>query len=146
MRLLTASTVISLLLNLNNAYYLAWHGLEWNNASIWCQSYCGSHLASVHSPLEYINMIDLIDNVYPYIYTRTWIGLNDIEKTDVWVWSDGTPFDFGNIPATNSHLIVRGTYPWRSNEPDYNDSIDTCVAIETGSNYPTSNSKRWVDR
>mmetsp|Transcript_2518 Transcript_2518/g.4843 ORF Transcript_2518/g.4843 Transcript_2518/m.4843 type:complete len:795 (+) Transcript_2518:117-2501(+) len=127
-----------------HAYYLSLHALEWANASAWCQTFCGSHLASVHSTGDNDALLTLIDRMYPQIYTRAWIGLNDIANSDDWVWSDGSQFDYGNV-RDEFNRIIPGLYPWRSNEPDFNKSSDECVAIEVGS-LQSGQSQRWVDR
>eukprot|EP01083_Nonionella_stella_P206171 750126_1 len=130
--------------DINSAFYLGLHALEWLNASNYCESFCNSNLASIHSEDDHLKTLSLIDH-NPYIYTRVWLGLNDIQKSDTWVWSDNSVFNFGGIKDITTELIIRGTYPWRSDEPDYNDS-DQCVALEVGSNYVGSNSRKWVDR
>lgn len=106
-----------------------------------------SHLVSIHSESEYASALNTLDN-NPYVYTRVWTGLNDINITDIWEWSDGSPFDYGNItdPLSTQNYLLKGNGPWRSDEPDYNDS-DNAVAIEVGSKYASRyNSRSWVDR
>lgn len=55
-----------------------------------------------------------------------------------WQWDDGTPFDYGSTTDSNGY-VLRGEYPWRSNEPDIN-STDNFVAIEATRN------NEWVDK
>eukprot|EP01083_Nonionella_stella_P070412 188344_1 len=137
-------TLIYTLLSTTKAYHLSLHSLEWQNASNYCQSYCKSTLASVHSREDHLTTLDII-NRNPSVYTRVWTGLNDIKFSDSWEWSDGSLFDFGHIKDTTTGKVIRGTYPWRSDEPDYNDT-DQCVALEVGWLYPGYTSGRWIDR
>eukprot|EP01084_Bolivina_argentea_P118153 209692_1 len=139
MRLVSIWIIFVSILNISNGFYLSTHALEWINASNYCLSYCNSHLASIHSASDHLKTLDIISR-NPKIYTRVWLGLNDIVTSDHWEWSDGSPFDFGGSINTATGLLIKGQYPWRGDEPDFNDA-DQCVALEVGSDYFGS----WVD-
>ncbi|XP_015748259.1 PREDICTED: C-type lectin domain family 4 member M-like [Acropora digitifera] len=87
-------------------------GLNWDNARSYCLSYNGD-LASVSNRSE-----------MDFIKTKTskaareyfWIGLNDRRKENVFVWSDGTPYN---------KSIYSNWYP---NEPNDSGGED-CVEL-----------------
>eukprot|EP01083_Nonionella_stella_P233676 823062_1 len=135
---------LSTIFDINNAFHLNLHALEWLNASNYCQSFCNSNLASIHSRDAHLKTLDLIDH-NPYIYTRVWLGLNDIKTSDTWEWSDGSDFNFGSIKNRRTGLIRQGNYPWRGDEPDYNNN-DQGLALEVGSQFAASNTRKWIDR
>ena len=63
--------------------------LSWEDASTSCQSH-GWELASIHSQ-------DENDEVYSLINNRAaWIGLNDIDSENNWIWTDGSNVDYKN--------------------------------------------------
>ena len=94
-------------------------GLNWENARNYCLSY-GGDLVSVSSRSEtdFINSHkSKAENEY------FWIGLNDRHEENVFVWSDGTPYD-------------KSIYSnWLPNEPNSQGDED-CVDL-----YPT----QWND-
>ncbi|XP_026103534.1 galactose-specific lectin nattectin-like [Carassius auratus] len=64
----------------------------WINAEKTCQDFNG-HLASIHSHEEYV----FIQNLIRYTTngaTRAWIGANDAVHEGVWLWSDGSKFNY----------------------------------------------------
>ncbi|KAI4879714.1 hypothetical protein NFI96_013867 [Prochilodus magdalenae] len=64
------------------------------------QQYCvslGGHLASVHSSEEYSFIQSLVGN------SQAWLGATDVAQVGVWVWTDGSAFDYIN---------------WNSGEPN----------------------------
>ena len=64
-------------------------GLNWDNARSYCLSY-GGDLASVSNKSE----MDFIANKTSKAGIGDfWIGLNDRRKENVFVWSDGTPYN-----------------------------------------------------
>eukprot|EP01084_Bolivina_argentea_P025008 46543_1 len=127
--------LLSTVFDITNAFYLSLHTFKWPNASTYCQSYCNSDLASIHSEEDHLKTVDLI-NRNDYVYEQTWLGLNDIATTDLWVWSDASDFNFGNIRNSATGKIQMGSYPWRIDEPDpYKTSQG--VALENG---------QWIDR
>eukprot|EP01083_Nonionella_stella_P144123 449387_1 len=65
---------------------------SWYDAEEACLNNYGTHLASIESNLQQCSEYDII-----------WIGLNDLNKEDVFEWSDGT---------TSSYLN------WRTGEPN----------------------------
>ena len=122
-----------LLIYINNAYYLSLNSLKWKNASRYCQTYCNTHLASIHNEDNYQDAIDQIQ-MNTYIINDVWIGLNDIIESDTYQWSDGTSFKFGNQMNSDGY-IIRGSYPWAKDEPTPSAlSNDQCVAIDIETN------------
>ncbi|KAM9717625.1 type-2 ice-structuring protein-like isoform 2-T2 [Menidia menidia] len=91
---------------------LTWAGAEKNCLSL------NANLASVHSPREYQFVRDLVKLVARGS-PRTWIGASDCQEDDVWLWSDGTGFDFSL---------------WADGQPDHSGS---CTQINVG--------KKWDD-
>lgn len=62
---------------------------KWASARRYCRD-LGADLASIHSKSELNDLQSKIresDDMY-------WIGLNDREIEENWVWSDGTPVDY----------------------------------------------------
>uniref|UniRef100_A0A8P4GI52 C-type lectin domain-containing protein n=2 Tax=Dicentrarchus labrax TaxID=13489 RepID=A0A8P4GI52_DICLA len=66
--------------------------LTWAEAEKKCLS-MGANLASVHSANEYLEIQMIISRVTKG-FGRTWLGGTDCQKEGVWLWSDGTPFDY----------------------------------------------------
>uniref|UniRef100_A0A667YV90 C-type lectin domain-containing protein n=1 Tax=Myripristis murdjan TaxID=586833 RepID=A0A667YV90_9TELE len=89
------------------------------------QHFClqsGANLASVHSLDEYKFMQDLV-LARTGEYTRTWIGGSDAIQNNVWMWSDGSRFDFQG---------------WGWGEPNNHQGRESCVEINYGGT-------RWND-
>ncbi|XP_067380385.1 type-2 ice-structuring protein-like [Channa argus] len=66
--------------------------LTWAKAEKNCQS-MGANLASVHNADEYHDIQKLIAKV-THGFGRTWLGGSDCQKEGIWLWSDGTPFNY----------------------------------------------------
>ena len=65
--------------------------LNWNQAEECCVAW-GGHLASIHSS-DVNTVLNSIRNQDRW----TWIGLSDTANDGVYVWTDGTPFDYENF-------------------------------------------------
>ncbi|XP_071324754.1 hepatic lectin-like [Trachinotus anak] len=91
----------------NNCYYASEKGVvkTWQNSRKDCQEK-GADLVIITTRAELDFVVKL--------YTRTWIGLSDIEQEGKWEWVDGT--DLGN-----------GGF-WQSGEPN-NHGHEDCVEI-----------------
>ncbi|XP_070710716.1 type-2 ice-structuring protein-like [Pempheris klunzingeri] len=68
--------------------------MSWAKAEKNCQS-MGGNLASVHNVQEYHEIQRLIVSI-TYDYKPTWIGGSDAQEEGVWLWSDGTLFQYKN--------------------------------------------------
>ncbi|XP_038554000.1 ladderlectin-like [Micropterus salmoides] len=66
--------------------------MTWAQAEKNCES-MGGNLASVHNLLEYHEIQRLIMSA-SYENKETWIGGSDAQEEGVWLWSDGTPFNY----------------------------------------------------
>ncbi|CAL8326940.1 unnamed protein product [Lota lota] len=67
---------------------------------IQAQSHCmfeGGSLVSVHSQKEDRFLQELTLEAMPR-FPLTWIGANDCIQMGVWMWSDGSVFDYDNFP------------------------------------------------
>ncbi|XP_041654456.1 galactose-specific lectin nattectin-like [Cheilinus undulatus] len=73
-------------------YMFNFNKMDWADAERFCTT-IGGNLASIHSKSEY----DLLENA---LLTTTgrhmniWLGGYDAAKEGVWLWSDGSHFDF----------------------------------------------------
>ena len=65
--------------------------LNWNQAEDCCIAW-GGHLASIHS-----NDTNTILNSIRNQNRWTWIGLSDTANDSVYVWTDGTQYDYENF-------------------------------------------------
>ena len=74
-----------------NCYAHVDDNLNWNQAEDCCVAW-GGHLASIHSYDDNI-LLNSIRNQDRF----TWIGLSDIANDSVYVWTDGTPFNYNNF-------------------------------------------------
>ncbi|XP_043112668.1 ladderlectin-like [Puntigrus tetrazona] len=83
----------------------------WIDAEIMCQDFDG-HLASVHSHEEYIFIQNLIRHSTQQT-TRAWLGGHDAVHDGVWLWSDGSKFNF---------------QIWAPGEPN-NDGNEDCIEM-----------------
>ena len=98
---------------------------NWEISGALCRIQYGTELASLHSNDDYDEAKSIVDDAG----TSAWIGLNDMDTEDTFIWSDGTPFDFGTS-SSNS----KGTYPWYPGQPDNCDQCnpdfeEDCVEI-----------------
>ncbi|KAM6981883.1 galactose-specific lectin nattectin-like [Tautogolabrus adspersus] len=65
---------------------------EWSDAERHCTS-LGGNLASIQTSGEYNFLRGLIHKA-TNTHKETWVGGYDSPKTNVWLWSDGSQFDF----------------------------------------------------
>ena len=132
--------ILSLILlqaHISNAYYLSYNGIWWQDAEAFCVDHCNSHLASIHNDKQYTEIKTLIttDSLLSITYSTGdgyWIGLNNSTLTNTYVWTDGTPFDFGSD-------ISGGAYPWLPNEPSISHPY-TQLQVDTVN---TTNNLKW---
>uniref|UniRef100_A0AAY5KM61 C-type lectin domain-containing protein n=1 Tax=Esox lucius TaxID=8010 RepID=A0AAY5KM61_ESOLU len=114
------------------SFYYGWfqHGSRYfrfiNTAKTWAKSehHCvqmGGNLASVHNSVEYL-FIKALVLVQTGGFPVTWIGGYNLDEVSLWLWSDGSRFDFTN---------------WAHKEP--NSGFGNCLQI----NYGTEN--LWDD-
>ncbi|XP_053271883.1 galactose-specific lectin nattectin [Pleuronectes platessa] len=66
--------------------------LKWSEAEEKCVS-MKANLVSVHSTAEYNSIHSLIRRSSTR-NDRTWIGGTDCQMEQIWLWSDGTAFDY----------------------------------------------------
>lgn len=108
-----------------DSYHFVDIRLNWTLAETYCQDICNSHLASIHSESEFDEISALVDVSIGY-NARAWFGLNDMVNELYFVYTDGTPFNFGNNTATP------GNYPWARDSPaddNSNGNQDCCNLI-----------------
>ena len=74
-----------------NCYISVNTATTWQSAEDACVEWDG-HLASIHSDLENYAVSSIRDK-----RTMNWIGLSDAANDGVYVWTDGTPFDYNNF-------------------------------------------------
>uniref|UniRef100_A0A8C9Z632 C-type lectin domain-containing protein n=1 Tax=Sander lucioperca TaxID=283035 RepID=A0A8C9Z632_SANLU len=77
---------------------------------IFCKA-AGGNLASVHSEEEYSFLKTYINQVSGVI-ERTWMGGFDSVQEGVWMWSDGSTFDYKS---------------WAPGQPDNTDGVENCL-------------------
>uniref|UniRef100_A0A8C6TA81 C-type lectin domain-containing protein n=1 Tax=Neogobius melanostomus TaxID=47308 RepID=A0A8C6TA81_9GOBI len=68
--------------------------LTWTEAEKSCKSH-GANLASIHSAEENAFVVDLIKKATGE-NRWTWIGGQDAVKENLWMWSDGSVWDYSN--------------------------------------------------
>ncbi|XP_052701321.1 macrophage mannose receptor 1-like [Crassostrea angulata] len=95
-------------ITIDNNCFKVFENSTWTNARAYCRG-IGADLASIHSEAELNDLQSKIrksGDMY-------WVGLNDREKEEYWVWSDGTPVVYApwmdnrivNLNA-NEHCVV----------------------------------------
>ncbi|XP_031150881.1 galactose-specific lectin nattectin-like isoform X2 [Sander lucioperca] len=87
-------------------------GKSWTDAEIFCLS-AGGNLASVHSEEEYFFLRDFIRRVSG-ANRISWIGGFDSVKEGVWMWSDGSIFDYKQ---------------WAAGEPNNLGGVEHCLEM-----------------
>ncbi|KAK3530687.1 hypothetical protein QTP86_032198, partial [Hemibagrus guttatus] len=87
---------------------------SWAEAEIYCQV-LGGNLASVHSnqTQAFLKRMGKISGSYK----RTWIGAQDATQNSIWLWSDGSTFDFS---------------AWHSGEPNHAGGREHCIEMNYG--------------
>ncbi|XP_034424867.1 ladderlectin-like [Hippoglossus hippoglossus] len=73
-------------------YYYVSAKLNWAEAEVNCLT-MNANLASVHSSSEY-RSIQRVITKGSKVSGRTWIGGTDCQIEGIWLWSDGTAFDY----------------------------------------------------
>ncbi|XP_047194663.1 ladderlectin-like isoform X1 [Hippoglossus stenolepis] len=73
-------------------FYYVPDPLNWAEAEKKCQT-MNANLASVHSSSEYRSIQMMIAKI-THGFGRTWIGGTDCQMEGIWLWSDGTAFDY----------------------------------------------------
>ncbi|XP_070996125.1 ladderlectin-like [Oncorhynchus clarkii lewisi] len=99
-----------------------------DNTRTWllAERYCvhfGANLASIHSSEEYHFVQELII-LQTEDFTPAWIGGFDAVQNRVWLWSDGSRFDYRN---------------WLTGEPNNVGGREPCMMMNDGGE------KRWND-
>uniref|UniRef100_I3KC15 C-type lectin domain-containing protein n=1 Tax=Oreochromis niloticus TaxID=8128 RepID=I3KC15_ORENI len=89
---------------------------NWTDAESSCET-LGGHLASFHSTAEYTFIRGLIYTAAGS-YKEAWVGGRKNVSETVWMWSDGSQFNFIN---------------WASGEPN-NSGGNNCIQINYGDN------------
>ena len=74
-----------------NCYISVNTATNWQRSEDSCVEW-GGHLASIHSDVENYAVSSIRDK-----RTMNWIGLSDTTSDGVYVWTDGTPFDYNNF-------------------------------------------------
>uniref|UniRef100_A0A3B3X957 C-type lectin domain-containing protein n=1 Tax=Poecilia mexicana TaxID=48701 RepID=A0A3B3X957_9TELE len=99
--------------------------LDFNVVLFFSQSDCislGANLASIHSSGEHIFLKELV-NSKKGSYQRTWVGGHDAVKEGVWMWSDGSKFDYTK---------------WGSGEPNNVAGNEHCMEINIAGEHDQS--------
>uniref|UniRef100_A0A8C6UL31 C-type lectin domain-containing protein n=1 Tax=Neogobius melanostomus TaxID=47308 RepID=A0A8C6UL31_9GOBI len=86
--------------------------LTWTNAEKSCQSH-GANLASIHSIEENKFIVDLIKKATGE-NRQTFIGGHDAVQDNLWMWSDGSVWDYAN---------------WGKGEPNNAAGKENCLEI-----------------
>ncbi|XP_047448240.1 galactose-specific lectin nattectin-like [Mugil cephalus] len=66
--------------------------MTWADSEKYCETQ-GANLASVHNANEYHHIQFMIRKA-THGFGRTWLGGSDCQKEGIWLWTDGTPFDY----------------------------------------------------
>lgn len=101
--------------------YLADYGTyrTWMDAEAYCNSF-GGHLASIHSQAEEDFLYSLLGAV-----SITWLGATDKNQEGVFVWTDGSDWDYSN---------------WDSGEPNQGPGDGDCLG------FYLDGTRAWYDR
>ncbi|XP_039674880.1 galactose-specific lectin nattectin-like [Perca fluviatilis] len=94
------------------------HAKRWIDAEHFCKA-AGGNLASVYSEEEYVFLKTFINQVTGE-NRRTWIGGFDSVKEDMWMWSDGSTFDYKS---------------WAPGQPDNIDGVEHCLEMNFQDNW-----------
>uniref|UniRef100_A0A3B4YG67 Type-2 ice-structuring protein-like n=1 Tax=Seriola lalandi dorsalis TaxID=1841481 RepID=A0A3B4YG67_SERLL len=73
---------------------------SWGKAEKHCQV-IGGHLASVHNAAEYRKIQKMILKATRG-FPQTWLGGSDCQDEAIWLWSDGTPFNYMHCGTFNN--------------------------------------------
>ncbi|XP_030636021.1 ladderlectin-like isoform X2 [Chanos chanos] len=86
--------------------------VTWSDAELSCLN-SGGNLASVHTFEEYTFLQKIVQATAGKM-AEAWIGAQDATQENVWLWSDGSRFDY--------------TY-WAPRQPDNAGGIEDCVQM-----------------
>ncbi|KAF3696632.1 Galactose-specific lectin nattectin [Channa argus] len=81
----------------DHCYVFYFDAKEWAEAEVACID-IGGNLASIHTKEQYTFIKDMIKRLTGKD-GPTWVGGHDAVKEGVWLWSDGSKFDFKLWPA-----------------------------------------------
>eukprot|EP01083_Nonionella_stella_P242140 844889_1 len=113
--------IISYMMFMNEAsFHFVNTSMDWNAADSHCLS-IGKSLVSIHNATEFAEVQAVAQTTN---HEWVWIGLYDIKSYNIWTWSDGTPFGYGNDTSG-------GVAPWgiqSSPQPNGNGTED-CVTM-----------------
>jgi hypothetical protein len=92
--------------------------VTWTDARNRCRA-TGGDLASIHSAQQNADVRAACGS------HSCWIGLSDAQTESVWLWSDGSPFDYNNwragepngVSASEDFVDVDGSGTWEDDPP-----------------------------
>ena len=114
----------------SQSFLLGPTALNWTDSVLYCET-LGSHLASIHSQSDFIEIKSLCNDTT----TDCWIGLNDIDSEAIWQWNDGTITDYGFINNSNTNP-AKSISPWASNEPSgTSNNKQDCIELDKNRNF-----------
>ncbi|KAF3696633.1 Galactose-specific lectin nattectin [Channa argus] len=96
----------------NRCYMFYFENKDWADAEVACIAVSGN-LASVHSKEQYTFITDMIKRSTG-TDVQTWVGGHDAAKEGVWLWSDGSKFDYKF---------------WGKGEPNNTGGAENCLGI-----------------
>ncbi|KAL0966708.1 hypothetical protein UPYG_G00299060 [Umbra pygmaea] len=111
---------------------------RWAQAERHCLAF-GGNLASVHSISQYQFLQNVI-KMYSYGYPDTWIGANDAIQEGIWLWSDGSRYDFRYWSGGNPDNAVR---------PPGNDNTngrEHCLEMNWGGENRWNDAPCWFEK
>uniref|UniRef100_A0AAY4ET88 C-type lectin domain-containing protein n=1 Tax=Denticeps clupeoides TaxID=299321 RepID=A0AAY4ET88_9TELE len=89
---------------------------NWNDAEAYCVNQ-NANLVSIHTA-EQVTVFWFVNTAH--MSRSSWVGLNDIQNENHFVWSDGSPTDF---------------LPWEPNQPDNWQGDEDCVHMRGVEHY-----------
>ncbi|XP_045569731.1 galactose-specific lectin nattectin-like [Salmo salar] len=99
----------------------------------------GGNLASVHSLPQYRFLQSVISNSTGKVQ-RTWIGANDAIKEGLWLWSDGSRFNYQNWapgqPSNSDPFVVK----------DNTNGREHCMEMNYGASRGQNDAPCWLKR
>jgi len=111
----------------SNYFNICAGSAEWSEATSYCVAGGYAALASIGDASEQAGIESLVTAMGPP-YDHYWLGLNDLQTEDTFVWADGDPFNYSN---------------WLAGEPNAASTSEDCVHIwrlDSG-----TNSGKWND-
>eukprot|EP01084_Bolivina_argentea_P226083 381938_1 len=113
-------------------YYISPMKLTWTDANTYCESFCGSNLATISNEDDQVNARYTAENGLiintTYGDNHVWIGLNNITNGNL-SWIDGSSLNYGKDPASGE--------PWKNGAGSKEEMYDEwdCVSMIDYSNY-----------